>query len=95
MQNENEIRTAVYSKSDLARHLGISVRHLEKLVQHGIVPQPVRLGRCIRFVRAGIDEWLADGCPGAPRQPGASCGSPGAQKEASAPEAVASNPPPQ
>jgi len=55
---------AMLSMRQLAAGLGISVRHLEKLVEQGAVPAPIRLGRCRRFVRRTIEDWVAIGCPG-------------------------------
>ncbi len=52
-------KRAVLSKQELADQLGISIRHLEKLVIGGVLPQPLRLGRCVRFLRSDIEAWLS------------------------------------
>ncbi len=41
---------------------GISPRTLRRLVDRGAAPRPVRLARCIMWVRAEIEAWCADGC---------------------------------
>lgn len=43
--------------------LGVSTRHLRRLVDAGKAPQPVRLGGCVRWPRHVADAWIADGCP--------------------------------
>lgn len=50
----------------LAKLLGISPRHVERLDEDGKLPSPIRLGRAKRWPLdgpAGIREWLAQGCP--------------------------------
>lgn len=42
--------------TELARQLSISRRHLTRLVARGVIPRPVRLGRCVRW---NFDEVLA------------------------------------
>ena len=46
-----------------AAMLGVSTRHLRRLVDAGKAPQPVRLGGCVRWNRDLVSGWLADGCP--------------------------------
>ena len=43
--------------------LGVSTRHLRRMVDAGKAPQPVRLGACVRWHRHTVEAWLADGCP--------------------------------
>jgi excisionase family DNA binding protein len=43
--------------------VGVSTRHLRRLVDAGKAPQPVRLGGCVRWPRHAVEAWLADGCP--------------------------------
>jgi excisionase family DNA binding protein len=52
------------SVRDLATLLGrCSTRHLYRLVDTGRMPAPVRLGRLVRWRRAEVLEWIANGCP--------------------------------
>lgn len=41
---------------------GCSPRHVYRLADGGKMPAPVRLGSLVRWHRASIDTWLADGC---------------------------------
>lgn len=43
--------------------LGVSTRHVRRLVDAGRCPQPVRLGRVVRWPRPAVEGWIADGCP--------------------------------
>ncbi|MFA9479764.1 helix-turn-helix transcriptional regulator [Phycisphaerales bacterium AB-hyl4] len=46
------------SKDEAAKELGISVRHLERLVSQGAVPPPLRMGRRVRFGRDALANWV-------------------------------------
>lgn len=50
--------------------LGVSTRHLRRLVDAGKAPQPVRLGGCVRWNRDTVTGWLNDGCPAIRRPAG-------------------------
>ena len=44
--------------------LSISVAHFRKLARDGrIGPEPVRLGKCVRWSRAELARWADAGCP--------------------------------
>jgi excisionase family DNA binding protein len=43
--------------------LGVSSRHVRRLVDAGKCPPPVRLGRSCRWPRPTVEAWIADGCP--------------------------------
>jgi excisionase family DNA binding protein len=47
----------------LAGLLGVSHRHIRRLVESGKCPAPCRLGRCLRWARPTIEAWIAEGCP--------------------------------
>jgi excisionase family DNA binding protein len=51
--------------------LGVSTRHVRRLVDAGKCPQPVRLGGCVRWTRVAVETWIADGCPNCRKRPGA------------------------
>jgi predicted DNA-binding transcriptional regulator AlpA len=42
----------------VARRLGVSVKHLRRLVDRDEFPPPVRLGKCCRWPRHVIDDWI-------------------------------------
>jgi prophage regulatory protein len=50
--------------------LGVSTRHLRRLVDAGKAPQPVRLGGCVRWPRHVVEAWIADGCPNCRKRAG-------------------------
>lgn len=47
---------------EAANLLSISKRHLIRLADAGHAPAPLHLGRVVRWRRAEIMEWLANGC---------------------------------
>lgn len=53
-----------------AEMLGVSTRHVRRLVDAGKCPPPVRLGKCCRWSRRTAEAWIADGCPNCRRRPG-------------------------
>lgn len=55
--------TATHVDADAcARRLGISKRHWLRMVDAGKAPQPVRLGRLVRWSLATLEEWERGGC---------------------------------
>jgi excisionase family DNA binding protein len=46
-----------------AEILGVSTRHVRRLVDGGKCPPAVRLGKCARWSRHVVEAWIADGCP--------------------------------
>jgi excisionase family DNA binding protein len=55
---------------EFAKMLGVSTRHVRRLVDAGKSPQPVRLGRSLRWPFPGVNRWIADGCPTVRRMKG-------------------------
>ena len=51
----------------LAEHLGVSVRHIRRLVHERRVPY-IKWGHLVRFDPAEINEWLDEHRTGAPRR---------------------------
>jgi excisionase family DNA binding protein len=47
----------------VAELLGVSSRHVRRLVDAGKCPPPCRLGRACRWPRQVVEAWIADGCP--------------------------------
>jgi len=48
---------------DVAKMLRCSARTVYRLSDAGRMPRPAKLGALVRWSRAGIEEWIADGCP--------------------------------
>lgn len=49
---------------DLAERLGVSRATLHRWNAGGRVPQPVRIGRTVRWPLDEIKSWILAGCPG-------------------------------
>ena len=47
----------------VAALLDCSPRHVYRMSDAGRMPAPVRVGALVRWPRAVIDSWVADGCP--------------------------------
>jgi len=47
----------------VADALGISTRQIWKMLAAGRLPEPIRLGRCVRWRLDEIRAWVAAGCP--------------------------------
>ncbi len=57
-------RRAMLSVDDIATtYLGCSTRHVYRLADSGRMPRPIKLGTLVRWPRAVIEQWIADGCP--------------------------------
>ncbi|MEN6384828.1 MAG: helix-turn-helix domain-containing protein [Phycisphaerales bacterium] len=57
-------KTAVFiSIDDVANMLDCSTRHVRRLADWGRIPKPVKLGAMLRWVKADLEKWVADGCP--------------------------------
>jgi excisionase family DNA binding protein len=54
---------ALYSIHDIATLLGCSTRHVRRLGDTRRIPQPVKLGSLLRWVKTDIEQWIATGCP--------------------------------
>jgi predicted DNA-binding transcriptional regulator AlpA len=49
--------------SEVARLLEVSQRKVWALLSSGRMPQPIRIGRCVRWRIDEIRNWEAAGCP--------------------------------
>lgn len=48
---------------DVARVCQLSARHVLRMVAAGRMPEPLRIGRCARWSRQTIQQWITTGCP--------------------------------
>ena len=55
---------AMLTVDDVARILVCSARTVYRLTDANRLPSPVRLGSLVRWPRAAIENWIAQGCPG-------------------------------
>jgi excisionase family DNA binding protein len=64
LQHQNMSKPAVMlTVADVAAMLACSTKTVYRLVDRGAIPRPVRLGGMLRWHRAQLERWLADGCP--------------------------------
>lgn len=61
-QKEPAALLDVQSVADL---LDCSPRHIFRLAERQQIPEPVRLGRMVRWRRGEIQRWIENGCPAA------------------------------
>jgi excisionase family DNA binding protein len=54
---------ALLTIQELAGLLNCSKRTVYRLNDAGHLPRPVRLGTLLRWSRATIETWIAEGCP--------------------------------
>lgn len=47
----------------VAKMLGVSARHVERLSSQGRLPKPIRLGTCVRWSISSIQSWIDNGGP--------------------------------
>ena len=57
------VNAALISIQDVATLLDCSTRHIYRLVDTRRIPQPVKLGAMLRWVKADFERWIASGCP--------------------------------
>ncbi|NBV44148.1 MAG: DNA-binding protein [Planctomycetia bacterium] len=58
-----KVQPELIDVAHFAELLGVSTRHVRRLVDAGKCPPPVRLGRACRWSRRVVEAWIADGCP--------------------------------
>jgi predicted DNA-binding transcriptional regulator AlpA len=63
LRNDFEPAPVMLDARQVADLLRVSGKHLRQLVRGGRVPQPVRLGACLRWPRQVVESWLDAGCP--------------------------------
>ena len=57
---ETETTAELWTVKDLAAALKLGRRTIWRMVSTGSIPQPIRLGRSVRWRRATIEAWLAE-----------------------------------
>jgi excisionase family DNA binding protein len=50
--------SALMGADELARQLGVNVRTLRRMRHEGSVPEPIRIGRLLRWKRIDVDRYL-------------------------------------
>lgn len=59
---------ALVNRQAVGEALGCSERHVQRLVDRGDMPQPVRIGALVRWQKQTIADWIQAGCPKPNRQ---------------------------
>jgi predicted DNA-binding transcriptional regulator AlpA len=63
----SDITPELLTTAQAAKLLGIGTRTLWRWSRSGICPSPVKIGRglraAVRYRRAELLQWIADGCP--------------------------------
>ena len=59
---EHTTTTALLNIGDVASLLNCSARHVYRLVDTRRIPQPIKLGAILRWVKADFEQWIANGC---------------------------------
>jgi predicted DNA-binding transcriptional regulator AlpA len=54
---------AMMSVDDVAIEIGCCSRSVRRWADSGRMPRPIKLGSLVRWPRAVIEQWIADGCP--------------------------------
>ena len=54
---------ATYDSSEVARVLGVSIRHVRRMDARRAIPGRMTIGRLVRYHRDALDKWVAAGCP--------------------------------
>ncbi len=57
------VTAALYTIDDIAGILNCSIRHVRRMVDSQRIPQPVKLGSLLRWLKTDIEQWMASGCP--------------------------------
>ena len=63
MQTESTQAPALLDVRAVAMLLDCSPRHVYRMSDAGRMPKPVRVGALVRWNRAALEAWIADGCP--------------------------------
>lgn len=57
------VNAALISIQDVAALLDCSTRHIYRLIDTRRIPQPIKLGALLRWVKSDFEQWIAAGCP--------------------------------
>ena len=54
---------AMLTVGDVAKLLRCSIRSVYRMADEERMPRPVKLGALVRWPRAVVEDWIAEGCP--------------------------------
>jgi prophage regulatory protein len=52
------------SAEEFSTMLGVSKRTLWRLLSGKHIPEPLRIGGSVRWLREKVEQWIDSGCPG-------------------------------
>lgn len=61
--NSAESSAALLDVRQVANVLRCSTRTVYRLADGGLMPRPCKLGALVRWSKADLESWIADGCP--------------------------------
>jgi predicted DNA-binding transcriptional regulator AlpA len=50
------------TRHDVAERLECCPKHVSRMARDGVIPEPLRLGRLLRWPRKPFEAWAACGC---------------------------------
>jgi predicted DNA-binding transcriptional regulator AlpA len=59
----NEKNSELINIDAVAQMLKCSTRHVRRMVNTRRIPRPIKLGALVRWIKADIKHWFAEGCP--------------------------------
>jgi excisionase family DNA binding protein len=63
IKSPEQATPALLDVRGVAVMLGCSSRHVQRLGDSGRMPPALRLGILVRWSKATIEQWIAEGCP--------------------------------
>ncbi len=63
MDGSAKNRCKLVTVNEVAELCGVSPTTVRRLADRGATPPTVSLGRLVKFQKAQIEKWIADGCP--------------------------------
>ena len=60
---DQSIHPTMLTVDGVAQMLACSPRSVYRLADAGRIPPPVRIGGLVRWSRALLEQWIAEGCP--------------------------------
>ena len=63
VQEQQAVPPIAVDAAQLAQLLSVSVRHIRRMDSAGKLPKPLKVGKCVRWARPEIEDWIAAGAP--------------------------------
>lgn len=66
-ERHKALDTGTYDVPELTALLKCSERHIRNMIERGVIPGVLRIGRIVRLHRGIVNDWLAEQAKGATR----------------------------